>query len=600
VQSSKATLQPSRGSGSCRAPNESWRPSIVVLAFRPLTTSLFSLAIVLSVTALGRAQPVSAAVLTSRFIPVTPCRLLDTRERGAPVSVGTVDVIAAGRCGVPSQATAAVLTVTVVDAAAPGGFGTVWPAGRPIPTASNINFPAIVAVANSTVVALEGGRFSYFVSVPSHRIADVVGYFESATSSSYGRFVAVKPTRILDTRSDGGGPIPAGNTVRVDASAIIPAGGSPAVNIAFVDATSPGYVTAFSSGAVPLASTGNAAAAGDTRSLFTVVSTPDVRVFTSGGAHKIVDVVGYFTGPNSTIGSVGLFVPQSPVRAADTRSAPTISYVIRTPATVGSHAWVNVTSIFALSTGWAQATAGSTARQETSILNFGTLTDANSAIVAVSDAGSDFYTSTYTSLVIDTLGTFTGSHAPVDPAYAALPVPSASVLFISDSIGADARHEITTEFEARKSTVRYAAGIGANLCQFGDAIVAERSRKQVVVLQFSGNAEDICDYEAEIRRIAAAYALPDTQATLVIGLSPEQWRAIPMPGHVVGVNALYRSVAAEIGIRTIDLGSHLRDANGVFTESIGGEVVRRPDGVHLTHAGAIRMALSLIEGVERL
>lgn len=59
----------------------------------------------------------------------------------------TIEVQVAGEHGVPSDAVAAVLNVTAVDATAQG-FLTMFPCDAVRPDASNVNFVSGVAVAN--------------------------------------------------------------------------------------------------------------------------------------------------------------------------------------------------------------------------------------------------------------------------------------------------------------------------------------------------------------------------------------------------------------------------------------------------------------------
>src|SRR3954463_7051700 len=96
-------------------------------ALRPAVAAL---AVVLAVAAPGAVRPAAAidrssldAIDTtpSRYIPVAPARLLDTRADGAPVAAGATTMVpVAGRLGVPAGATAAALNVTVTEAAGPG------------------------------------------------------------------------------------------------------------------------------------------------------------------------------------------------------------------------------------------------------------------------------------------------------------------------------------------------------------------------------------------------------------------------------------------------------------------------------------------------
>jgi hypothetical protein len=345
---------------------------------------------------------------TSRLQALLPCRLHDSRSTEPVPTVGTVTVRARGDCGIPTGATAVVVTVTAAGATG-DGYGTVWPAGLPTPNASNINFAAGQTIANSTVVLLSPTGLSFFTSGPAHKLIDVVGYFEPARSAASGRFVPLSPSRIVDTRS---GPMPGpSSVVAADASALLPPGASPAINVTFSDSLGPGHFTVYSSEPRPNASTGNADQRGQTRAIFTVAPAADIKIFTSAGAHVIVDVVGYFTGPSSAASTNGLFVPQAPTRVLDTRTGSPIEAggMVRTGRLPGSGAWMNVTAVQPLAGGFIQATAGQAAKPNTSVVNYVAGRDvANSAIVALSSVGSDYYFSSPSHAVLDVLGVFTG------------------------------------------------------------------------------------------------------------------------------------------------------------------------------------------------
>jgi hypothetical protein len=93
---------------------------------------------------------------------------------------GSVTVLpVAGRGGVPVDAAAAVLNVTVIDAQA-AGFVTVFPCGGGQPNASNVNFVAGQTVANAVVAKVGvGGRVCVFTSATVELIVDVNGYFST-------------------------------------------------------------------------------------------------------------------------------------------------------------------------------------------------------------------------------------------------------------------------------------------------------------------------------------------------------------------------------------------------------------------------------------
>jgi hypothetical protein len=89
------------------------------------------------------------------------------------------ELTVAGRGGVPVDAAAVVLNVTVT-AALGAGFATVFPCGSELPNASNLNFVAGVTVPNLVVSKVGvGGKVCVFVSAGTYLIADVSGYFET-------------------------------------------------------------------------------------------------------------------------------------------------------------------------------------------------------------------------------------------------------------------------------------------------------------------------------------------------------------------------------------------------------------------------------------
>jgi uncharacterized protein (DUF1501 family) len=117
----------------------------------------------------------------SRFIGVTPVRLLDTREGlGAPLAEvgGDLRLQVAGMGGVPNGATAALLNVTAVRPSQPT-FVTVYASGSVRPLASNLNaYPGDV-IPNMVVAGLgpDGATMLYNAHGTTHLLADLVGYF---------------------------------------------------------------------------------------------------------------------------------------------------------------------------------------------------------------------------------------------------------------------------------------------------------------------------------------------------------------------------------------------------------------------------------------
>ena len=120
-----------------------------------------------------------------------------------------------GQCGVPAEATAVVVTLTVTNVSA-FGFLTAWPSGVAEPTASNLNFGPGQTLANTALVSLGlNGAMSISSSVTADKIVDVTGYFVPASSAQAGRYVEITPRRLSDSRN--GTRPAAGSTTTVTA-----------------------------------------------------------------------------------------------------------------------------------------------------------------------------------------------------------------------------------------------------------------------------------------------------------------------------------------------------------------------------------------------
>lgn len=81
-----------------------------------------------------------------------------------------------GRAGVPADASAVVLNVTVTEPSA-SGFVTVYPCGGDRPNASNVNFVAGATVANAVTAKVGvGGKVCLYSYVATQLIVDISGY----------------------------------------------------------------------------------------------------------------------------------------------------------------------------------------------------------------------------------------------------------------------------------------------------------------------------------------------------------------------------------------------------------------------------------------
>jgi hypothetical protein len=241
-----------------------------------------------------------------RYTPVTPSRVLDTRTgNGAPVAKlgpsATLGLQVTGRGGVPESGVAAVvLNVTVTEPTA-GSYLTAWPASAARPVASNLNYRAGQTVPNLVIVKVgAGGVVNLFNNLGStHVVADVAGWFGTDPSGSGGTFVALPPSRILDTRMTGA--LGAGAlALQVTGAGGVPATGVAAVvlNVTVTEPTAGSYLTAWPVGeAMPLASNLNYSP-GQTVPNLVIVKVGAggvVGLFNNAGwTHVVVDVAGWY------------------------------------------------------------------------------------------------------------------------------------------------------------------------------------------------------------------------------------------------------------------------------------------------------------------
>ncbi len=237
--------------------------------------------------------------------PLAPARLLDTRDGTGAIGQGEIrDLLVAGRGGVSANPQAVALNVTVTGPTA-GSFLTVWPSGEQRPFASSVNMVAGQTVPNMVLARVgANGMVSIFNNTgATHVVVDVLGCFDE---SANGRYVALSPRRVLDTRDGTGAPL-----ARVGQAAALPVillgkGGVPSsgvsgvmLNVTAVTPTANTFVTVYPSGSDrPLASNLNVTAGQVIPNMVLTRVGPDgaVMMYNNGGVIDLVaDVVGYFT-----------------------------------------------------------------------------------------------------------------------------------------------------------------------------------------------------------------------------------------------------------------------------------------------------------------
>jgi len=119
------------------------------------------------------------AATGSDFGAMTPTRLMDTRNGHGRIGAGgTMTLPVAGLQGVPANATAVVLNVTVTGPTA-ASFMTVWPDGTIRPLASDLNYVANQTVPNLVVVKVgTGGAVDFYNGTGSTQVVvDIVGWY---------------------------------------------------------------------------------------------------------------------------------------------------------------------------------------------------------------------------------------------------------------------------------------------------------------------------------------------------------------------------------------------------------------------------------------
>jgi hypothetical protein len=130
--------------------------------------------------------PESVTPSPSAFHTLPPCRLLDTRNAAGPfggpaLAAGETRsfVVASGACGVPADAKAVAINVTVTAPTAAGSL-TLFPGSGVAPGTNTVSFAAGRTRANNALIGLAGGVFSVTNRQETgavHVIVDVSGTF---------------------------------------------------------------------------------------------------------------------------------------------------------------------------------------------------------------------------------------------------------------------------------------------------------------------------------------------------------------------------------------------------------------------------------------
>jgi len=380
----------------------------------------------------------------SKFIPLAPNRVLDTRTGvGGPTralrqnelrDLQVVNDRPGDAANVAPGATAVVMNLAVTNTGGPG-YVQVLPTNRGVQVGdfASLNVARAGQTISNLVVAPlgDGGKVSVYSQSGADVIADVVGYFTPVSGQvDSGRYVALPPARILDTRNgngEAGGQhrLAGGEKLRLVAlgTAGIPFSGVTAValNVAATNATAAGYVQVIPTGGpTPIGGSANlnVERAGQTIPNLVVVpvgTDGSVTLVTQSGADLVADVAGYWTAAGGGASTTGLFVPATPGRILDTRSGPEPGpgeiRTVTVPVSDASAVVVNVAAVNALAPGFVQVfptgvgQAGTTANVNVELAG---QTISNAAIATLGTGGQlSLYTQSGAHLVLDTSGWFT-------------------------------------------------------------------------------------------------------------------------------------------------------------------------------------------------
>ncbi len=188
-----------------RAPLSSLRAAAEAKGFAAMNDALLATSSPAGITA-KRSKPAGKALGDPGqdlvYVPVTPCRILDTRIAGGPIPANSfrdfdiTDVVRfapqggdTSNCNVGDKGSfaAAALNITVVSPST-AGYITAFPYLASQPTAATLNYAAGDIRNGPAIVRLDQSAATYEFSVYSfaqtHLVADVVGYFREPEATA--------------------------------------------------------------------------------------------------------------------------------------------------------------------------------------------------------------------------------------------------------------------------------------------------------------------------------------------------------------------------------------------------------------------------------
>ena len=278
----------------------------------------------------------------SQFVPVTPCRIVDTRNPdgtfGGPAIPGqhpSRDFPLSesdNPCGIPPTAVAYSLNVTVVPITTLS-YLTIWPSSQVRPMVSLMNSLDGRIKANAAIIPAgsPNGSVSVYVTETTNVVLDIDGYFSTPSDSTLA-FYPLTPCRVADTRNpngDLGGPFLQGSRERdfpILESACIPSGVTPnaySFNVTVVPHPAHqvlGYLTVWPFGVQqPLVSTLNnlTGTIVANAAIVPAGTSGEVAVYPTDDTDLVIDINGYFA--TQSLSGLSLYA-LAPCRVIDTRN----------------------------------------------------------------------------------------------------------------------------------------------------------------------------------------------------------------------------------------------------------------------------------------
>ena len=283
-----------------------------------------------------------------QFVPVTPCRVYDSRPShggtgaipgGTSQDFNLPQLALSGPCASTGLdlSTAAVysLNITVIPHGSLG-YLTLWPTGEGRPTVSTLNSVDGRVKANAAITpAGSNGAVSVYVTNTTDVVIDIDGYFAPVTGSTLA-FYPLTPCRVADTRHDtypmnlGPPALMAGvpRSFPVLESPCIPTGINPQAysfnfTVVPINQHPIGYLSVWPTGqSQPVVSTLNDQTGTIVANAAIVPAGTDtehsVTVYSTDGTQLLIDINGYFAMPTAQMPGLSLYA-LTPCRTLDTR-----------------------------------------------------------------------------------------------------------------------------------------------------------------------------------------------------------------------------------------------------------------------------------------